>query len=52
MFDLQKLSLRELANLSKQIDCVFRTKPATDSTTNRPPIPAETGHRFHVNPAT
>jgi len=26
--------------------CVFRTKPATDSGANRPPNPAESGHRF------
>ncbi|HEY5574763.1 MAG TPA: hypothetical protein VIK64_17200, partial [Anaerolineales bacterium] len=29
--------------------CVFRTKPATYSGANRPPNPAQTGHRSGAN---
>ncbi|AEK59637.1 conserved hypothetical protein (plasmid) [Acidithiobacillus caldus SM-1] len=32
--------------------CVFHVKSATDSTANRPPVPPQTGHPFHGNPAT
>jgi hypothetical protein len=37
----------------KQVEtCVFHLNLASDSTANRPPIPGETGHGFHVNLAT
>ena len=32
--------------------CVFHMKSATDSTANQPPVPPQTGHPFHGNPAT
>src|SRR5690606_10292985 len=33
-------------------DCVFRAKSATESGASRPPVPAESGHRFRSMPAT
>lgn len=32
--------------------CIFRSKPATDSGINLPPVPAESCHPFRSKPAT
>jgi len=48
-------SIAQLFNKSIHIECdccVIRSKAATDSTAKRPPVPCESGHRFHGKPAT
>lgn len=38
-------SLKKAGAVVLGVSCVFRTKSATHSDANRPPIPEETGHR-------
>ena len=44
--------LEHSRNIPDRTTCVFHVKSATDSTANRPPVPPQTGHPFHGNPAT
>jgi hypothetical protein len=52
--DMRSLRLEERFEAVLIFDaiCVFRGNPATDSTASRPPIPGQSGHGFHVKPAT
>jgi type I restriction enzyme, R subunit len=37
-------AVMSLAAANRQVYCVFRPKPATDSDASRPPVPTERGH--------